>query len=154
MACSKLVRNLKNFKSAIAKAHFFDSLPKNCLHFQMACVQGSISHREDTHSSTHHWQWSTSCIELLQELSTLLESYHLGKRNNLLQPSLLTSQSQQPIKLTELTMMIIHKPCTHCNWRLRCSLQPGHDAQTLFLTGSSCQEKSAVNTREAAEQCR
>ena len=125
----------------------------------MACVQGPISHREDTHSSTHHWQWSTSCIELLQGLSTSLESYHLGKHSNSHQPSLWTSQSQQPVDIDKLRPAnLIHRStiyilCTHCDWRLRCSLQPGHDAQTLFLTGSSCQEQSAVNTLGAVQEC-
>ena len=27
---------------------------------QMVCVPGSISHTSQLHSSTHHWQWSTS----------------------------------------------------------------------------------------------
>ena len=36
-------------------------VPRDYCNFQMVCVQDSKSHTWHTQSSTHHWQWSTSC---------------------------------------------------------------------------------------------
>ena len=67
-----------------------------CLKFpRIDCVLDSISHRADSHSSRHHWQWSISCSQGLLELSTSLVSCHLVIHNNYCSSDLETSQSQQ-----------------------------------------------------------
>ena len=77
-------------------------IPHDLTFLQMACIQDSISHRADSHSSRHHWQWSTSCSEWLLELSTLQVSSHLGTHSKSHLPNLLTSQNQKPMHNLEI----------------------------------------------------
>ena len=70
-------------------------LPLHLSFPQRVCVPDSKSHRAGIHSSRHHWQWSISCSEWLQEPSTSLVSRHHGRHSRSHQPDLETFQSLQ-----------------------------------------------------------
>ncbi len=98
------------------------ALPHCFWNFQMACVPGSISHREGSHNSRHHWLWSTSCTEELLELSTSLEPYHHGRCSSLHFLVHVTYQSQLPIWWI----------CKHCVWNMRIRIV---DANSVWNVG-------------------
>ena len=73
-------------------------IPPHLHMFHKVYVQDSISHRADSHSSRHHWQWSTSCKELPQGLSTSLAPFHRERHNTSHPPNLSTCQNRQLCK--------------------------------------------------------
>ena len=53
------------------------TLPPYCHMSQKVCVPDSISHTWHSQSSTHHWQWSTSCNEVPTIIERSINSYYL-----------------------------------------------------------------------------
>ena len=93
---------------------------KHCLllHFpflQKAYVPHSISRTADTRSSTHHWQWSTSCSgQPLVQSTSMVPSLH-WRHSSSHQPGHVTAQSQQSeFQLEFSSVCLIHLYRTTC----------------------------------------
>ena len=117
----------------------------------MVCIQDSKSHRADSHSYTHHWQWSISCSEWLPELSTSLVSSHHGRHSMSHQQDHVTFQSQQPNKFQLVVKGGCYHaiPCKCCPLRQEYSWQPGLCGQILSQRDTASQDHMLGET----EQC-
>ena len=88
----------------------FEHEPERLEFLRMACTRDSISHRVDSHSSKHHWQWSISCSGWLLGLSTSLVSYHHGRHSMSHRQGHVTYRSQLSAIFVVLTVLA-HTNC-------------------------------------------
>ena len=100
----------------------------------MVCVQGSISHRADSHSPRHHWQWRISYSEWPLELSTSLVSHRHGTRSMSHQLGHVTFQSLQPdLNLHNEKSYVIKINYAHTLQMLSCETRIFLAARSLWI---------------------